>query len=62
MPCIFTIAYMSVLVAVVAAVVDINDCLYVCIGDGGGPARSSSIRTRATVVEVTGWRSTVLLV
>ena len=55
-----TIAYMSVLVmaVVVAVVVDIHDCLYVCIGDGGGPARSSSIRTRATVVEVTGWRST----
>ena len=34
------------------AVVDIDDCLYVCIGDGGGPARSSSIRTRATVAEV----------
>jgi hypothetical protein len=36
----------------VAAAVDIHDCLYVCIGDGGGPARSSSIRTRATVAEV----------
>ena len=34
----------------------IHDCLYVCIGDGSGPARSSSIRTRATVAEVTGWR------
>jgi hypothetical protein len=29
------------------------------IGDGGGPARSSSIRTRATVAEVTGWRFTL---
>ena len=44
--------------AVVAAAVDIHDCLYVYIGDGGGPARSSSIRTRATVAEVTGWRFT----
>ena len=35
-----------------AAAVDIHDCLYVCIGDGGCPARSSSIRTRATVAEV----------
>jgi hypothetical protein len=33
-------------------------CLYVYIGDGGGPARSSSIRTRVTVAEVTGWRFT----
>ena len=38
--------------------VDIHDFLYVCIGDGGCPERSSSIRTRATVVEVTGWRFT----
>ena len=38
------------------AAMDIHDCVYVCIGDGGGPARSSSIRTRATVAEVTGWR------
>ena len=61
-----TIAYMSVLVmaAVVVVVVtvvvtvDIHDCLYVCIGDGGGPARSSSIWSRATVAEVTGWRFT----
>ena len=49
---------MSVLVmaavAVALVVVDIHDCLYVCIGDGGGPARSSSIRTRATVAQVTG--------
>jgi hypothetical protein len=37
---------------------DIYDCLYVCIGDGGGPARSSSIWSRATVAEVTGWRFT----
>jgi hypothetical protein len=38
------------------AAVDIHDCrLYVCIGDDGDPARSSSIRTRATVAEVTGW-------
>ena len=42
---------MAVTVAAAAAV-DIHDCLYVCIGDGGGPARSSSIRTRATVAEV----------
>ena len=40
--------------------VDIHDFLYVCIGDGGCPERSSSIRTRATVVEVTGWRFTFL--
>jgi len=57
-----TIAYISVLViaAVVVAlvVVDIHDCLYVCIGDGSGPTRLSSIRTRATVAEVTGWRFT----
>ena len=45
-------------VAVASVAVDIHDCLYVCIGDGGGPTRSSSIRTRATVVEVTGWRFT----
>jgi hypothetical protein len=31
-----------------------------CIGDGGGPARSSSIRTRATVAEVTGGRITAV--
>ena len=37
---------------------DIHDCLYVCIGDDGDPARSSSIRTRATMPEVTGWRFT----
>ena len=41
-------------------VVDIHDFLFVCIGDGGCPERSSSIRTRATVVEVTGWRFTFL--
>jgi hypothetical protein len=29
------------------AEVHIHNCLYVCIDDGGGPARSSSIRTRA---------------
>ena len=34
------------------------DCLYVCIDDDGGPARSSSIRTRAIVAEVTGWHFT----
>jgi hypothetical protein len=38
------------------AAVDIHDCLYVCIGDG--PARSSSIRTCATMAEVTGLRFT----
>jgi hypothetical protein len=27
-------------------------------GDGGDPARSSSIRSRATTKEVTGWRFT----
>ena len=40
------------------AVVDIHDCVYVCIDDDGDPARLSSIRTRATVAEVTGWRFT----
>jgi hypothetical protein len=43
---------------VVVVVVDIHDCLYVCIDDGDGPARSSSIRTRTPVAEVTGWRFT----
>ena len=36
----------------------ISTIAYVCIDDGGGPARSSSIRTRTTVAEVTGWRFT----
>ena len=45
-------------VAVVVTAVDIQDGLYVCIGDGGGPTHSSSIRTRATVAEVNGWRFT----
>ena len=44
--------------AAAVAALDIHDCLYVCIDDGGGPARSSSIRTRTTVVEITGWRFT----
>jgi hypothetical protein len=42
----------------VVAAVDIHDCLYVCIGDDDDPARSSRIRTRVTVAEVTGWRFT----
>jgi hypothetical protein len=46
----------------VVAAVDIHDCLYVCIGDDDDPARSSRIRTRATVAEVTGWRFTFPLV
>jgi hypothetical protein len=45
-------------VTVVVAAVDIHDCLYVCIGNDRGPARSSSIRRRATMAEVTGWRFT----
>ena len=44
-----------VAMVVVVAEVDIHDCLYVYIGDGGGPTRSSSIRTRATMAEVTGY-------
>jgi hypothetical protein len=49
---------MVAVVSVVAVAVDIHDCLYVCIGDDGGPARSSSIRTRVTVAEVIKWRFT----
>ena len=45
-------------VVVVVVAVDTFDCLYICIGDGGGPPRSPSIRTRANVAEVTGWRFT----
>jgi hypothetical protein len=47
-----------VVTVVVVVAVDTFDCLYICIGDGGGPPRSPSIRTRANVAEVTGWRFT----
>jgi hypothetical protein len=33
----------AVVVVVVVVAVDTLDCLYICIGDGGGPPRSSSI-------------------
>jgi hypothetical protein len=36
----------------------ISTIAYVCIGDDSGPAHSSSIRTRVTLVEITGWRFT----
>ena len=55
---VYLVRYVLYVAVTVAAAVDIHDCLYVCIGDGGGPARSSSIRTRATVAEVTEWRFT----
>ena len=52
------VAMVVVVTMVVVAEVNIHDCLYVYIGDDGGPTRSSSIRTRVTVAEVTGWHFT----